>query len=130
MRRGSRASTPAEAWNGPPPPLLDNLPHSVASAFTSSIASIRRRTGWIVARPISSSAPLVHDAGVEVADLAFHPGAARKVLDDLAQLKLGAIGEFGEGAVTDTVGRNFGPLQPRAVREPIEIVLRTDGAVE
>ena len=80
-------------------------------------------------------AVLVHEAGVEVADLAFLTCwiVGRMVaagLDDRSHLLLGLVEQRHEGAGGGAVGRDVGGAQPRPVDVPEQVVLDADVGIE
>ncbi len=78
-------------------------------------------------------APGVHEAGVQVADLALdRPGLrlrGRGLLDDRAHVLLGLLAQHVERAVGGPVGRDLGGGEPAAVDVAEEVVLGPDRGV-
>ena len=78
---------------------------------------------------------LVHQARVHVADLLKRPTRAagrawRDRFDDRAQIGVDRFGDFGGGGERDALVRDHRAIDPAAVHEPVEIVLRPHGTIE
>ena len=95
----------------------------------------RRRRGQLLGdrTPAQLFNPLlVHEAGIEVADLALLRARGRRLrgLDDRAHGLFGLLGQHVEGAVARLVGRDLGAIDPLPVDVPEEVVLRADRRIE
>ena len=106
------------------------------------VAHVAERGHRVVSGPQRAGAELVdprgvHERGVEVADLAVvlvlggsaGRAARREVLDDLAHLLLGGVGQLHERAPAGPVGGDLHGLQPAAVDVAEQVVLRPDVGV-
>jgi hypothetical protein len=83
--------------------------------------------------PLPLDRPFVHVAGVVIGHLARGrirgDAAAGETLDQFARVTRRLFAQIGPDARTGAVGRNLGALQPRAVRERMEIVAGADGPI-
>ena len=134
-RVASEAETTSVTARGPPPAVAVSTPASVARSRTRAHGIEPRERRANRRSPERVDASLVHDARVQVGDLLLGrtgaaSGCAREVFDDRAQVGLGAIGEFREGAVGGAIGRDVGAGEPAPVRETEQVVLRPDGAID
>ena len=105
-------------------------PKAAASSLRLKMPSMRLNAGSMTLSPGGFDRGLIHEAGIEVADLlglgrpgrGVRGGGLQQLIDALG----GELGQNGRAAVAAAIGGNFRGFDPAAVGVGIEIIARDD----